>query len=131
LLQLSPHRRRVEHRIERRWRKEERTIGLGLFEFDRTGGGGGGFADVHALLANQTVQTSGGNHRSTVTALVPDGVVSVTLRWHRGPERNVTVANNFWRTTVPLSGWRAFPTTTIWRDADGHVVMSFRWSAGL
>jgi hypothetical protein len=74
--------------------------------------------------------TAGGNHHSTVTAFVPDGVVSVTLRWHRGPERNATVSNNFWHTTVPRSAPRAFPHSTIWRDADGHVVKSFRVPGG-
>jgi hypothetical protein len=134
LRRLSPRRRRIEHRLEQQGRKRERIIGLGLFEFDFgsrgvQGGGGGCCADAHALFANRTVQTSGSGH-STVTGLVPDGVVSVTLRWHRGPERNVTVANNFWLTTVPLSAPRAFPHSTIWRDAEGHVVKSFRQPGG-
>ncbi|MEA2468401.1 MAG: hypothetical protein QOJ57_2527 [Thermoleophilaceae bacterium] len=130
LRRLSPHRRRVEQRIEREQRRRERIIGLGLFDFGRRGGGGGCCADAHALLANHTVQTSGDDHHSTVAAFVPDGVASVTLRWHRGPERNATVSNNFWRTTVPLSAPRAFPHSTIWRDADGHLVKSFRERGG-
>jgi hypothetical protein len=128
---LSPHQRRVQQRIEREQRKRSRTIGLGMFAFNRRGGGGGGCcSDLHALLSNRTVQTSGIAGHSVVSALVPDGVASVTVRWHRGPERNATVANNFWRVTVPLSAPRAFPHSTIWRDADGHLVKSFRAPGG-
>src|SRR3954470_24672587 len=115
LRRLSPHQRRLEQRAERQERKRSRTIGLGVFSFGNGGGGGGCCADAHALFANRTVQTSGSGH-SVVSALVPDGVASVTLRWHRGPERNAVVANNFWHTTVPLSAPRAFPHSTIWRD---------------
>jgi hypothetical protein len=128
---LSPHVRRVQARIRRQEIKRSRTIGLGTFEFGPAlGGGGGGFADAHALLHNRTIFTSGNPHGATVSALVPDGVASVTLRWHRGPERNVTVANNFWLTTVPRSAPRAFPHSTIWRDAAGHLVRSFREPGG-
>jgi hypothetical protein len=130
LHQLSPHQRRVQRRNEREGRKRSRTIGLGMFDFGRVGGGGGCCADLHSLLSGRTVQTSGIRGHSVVSALVPDGVASVTLRWHRGPERNATVANNFWRVTVPLSAPRAFPHSTIWRDADGHLVKSFREPGG-
>ena len=132
LRRLSPHRRRVEQRIERQARKRERVIALGMFEWGSSGGGGGGgcCSDAHALVSNRTIQTSGFHGHSTVTGLVPDGVASVTLRWHRGPERNATVANNFWLTTAPYSAPRAFPTTTIWRDAAGHLVKSFRERGG-
>jgi hypothetical protein len=124
---LSPHQRRVLARSRREQRKRQRIIGLGMFEFGPRSGGGSGFADAHALLNNRTVLTSGDAHGATVSALVPDGVASVTLRWHRGPnERNVKVTNNFWLITVPLSAPRAFPNSTIWRDADGHLVRSFR-----
>jgi hypothetical protein len=130
LRRLSPHRRRIERRNERNARKRSREIGLGVFEFSRVGGGGGCCGDLHALLNNRTIQTAGSGH-STVTGLVPDGVASVTLRWHRGPaERNATVANNFWHVTVPLSAPRAFPHSTIWRDAGGHLVKSFREPGG-
>jgi hypothetical protein len=128
---LSAHQRRVLARNRREERKRRRTIGLGLFEYGpASGGGGGGFADAHALLNNRTVLTSGNPHGATVSALVPDGVVSVTLRWHRGPERNLAVTNNFWLTTVPRSAPRAFPDSTIWRDAAGHLVRSFRERSG-
>jgi hypothetical protein len=126
---LSRHQRRIQRRAEREGRKRSKVIGLGMFNFGRVSGGGSCCADLHALLNNRTVGTSGNGH-STVTALVPDGVASVTLRWHRGPERNATVHNNFWRTTVPLSAPRAFPHSTIWRDADGHLVKSFREPGG-
>jgi hypothetical protein len=130
LRRLSPHRRRVEQRIEREQRARSRVIGLGQFEFGRIGGAGSCCADLDALLANRTIQTTGSGH-SVVTGLVPDGVASVTLRWHRGPsERNATVVNNFWRARVPLSAPRAFPHSTIWRDAGGHLVKSFREPGG-
>jgi hypothetical protein len=130
LRQLSPHRRRIERRRERNARKRSREIGVGVFEFGRVGGGGGCCGDLHALLNNRTIQTAGDGH-STVTGLVPDGVASVTLRWHRGPsERSAIVANNFWRVRVPLSAPRAFPHSTIWRDAAGHLVKSFREPGG-
>lgn len=134
LRHLSPHQRRVEQRIRRQARRRERVIGLGMFEVSnspRGGTGGGGCcSDAHALVSNRTTQTSGVSGHSTVTGLVPDGVASVTLRWHRGPERNAAVANNFWVTSVPRSAPRAFPTTTIWRGADGHLVKSFREPGG-
>jgi hypothetical protein len=130
LHQLSPHRRSIERRREARARKLSREIGLGVFEFGRVSGGGGCCSDLHALLNNRTIQTVGDGH-STVTGLVPDGVASVTVRWHRGPaERSATVANNFWRVRVPLSAPRAFPHSTIWRDAGGHLVKSFREPGG-
>src|SRR3954452_13575976 len=96
LRQLSPHRRRIERRREAQERKRSREIGVGVFEFDRVGGAGGCCSDLHALLNNRSIMTVGDGH-STVTGLVPDGVASITLRWHRGPERDATVANNFWR----------------------------------
>jgi hypothetical protein len=124
---LSPRQRRALERSRREQTRRQRIIGLSVFGFGPRSGGGSGFADAHALLNNRTVLTSGGAHGSTVTALVPDGVASVTLRWHRGPhERNVKVTNNFWLITVPLSAPRAFPNSTIWRNADGHLVKSFR-----
>ena len=129
LRRLSPHRRRLEQRIERQGRRRSRAIGLGLFGFGHGGGGGGCCSDLHALLSGRTVQTSGNGH-SVVSALVPDGVASVTLRWHRGPERHAVVTDNFWHTTVPLSPPHAFPQSTIWRDADGRLVRSFRAPGG-
>jgi hypothetical protein len=123
---LSPGRRRLEQRIEREARRRERTIGLGLFQVGARANGGSGFADLHGLLANETGLTFGTDRRSTTMALVPDGVASVTLRWHHGFERNPPVANNFWVTKVPFGADRAFPVSTIWRAADGTRVTSFR-----
>jgi hypothetical protein len=129
LRRLSPGQRRLQRRAEREQRARSKVIGLGVFEYGRGGGGGGCCSDLHALLSNRTTMSIG-DHRSTVTSLVPDGVASVTLRWHRGPERNVTVHDNFWLTTVPLSAPRAFPDSTIWRDAGGHLIRSFREPRG-
>ena len=131
LRHLSRHQRRVQEHIRREERKRGRVIGLGLFLFSDDGSGAGSCcSDAHALVSNHTLLTTGRARRSTVIGLVPDGVASVTLRWHRGPERDATVANNFWVTHVPRSAPRAFPTTTIWRDADGHLVKSFRERGG-
>jgi hypothetical protein len=105
-----------------------RAIGLGVWEFDGKGGGGGGYGDAHALVNNLLLGSEGDRHRTFVHGLVPDGVATVTVRWHGlTVQRDLTVANNFWVTRAPRgSGESGFPTTTIWRGADGHTVKSFR-----
>jgi hypothetical protein len=124
---LTPRQRRNQRGIERRERR--RKIGLGLLEADpRGGGGGGGYADLRDLMNNYVLGSDGGRHRANLHGMVPDGVASVTLRWHGlTVQRDVTVANNFWVTRAPRgSGQSGLPTTTIWRGPDGHVVKSFR-----
>jgi hypothetical protein len=114
--------------------------GIYLFSKGKDGVGvasGGGGSDIASFLRAGLVMGSGRNTDSTVTALVPDGVASVTLeypkrvsrgRWYKPTvypsayTRTVAVQQNVLSVHVPRGAMDAFAARMVWRDADGRLV---------
>lgn len=114
-----------------------------ILAFARDGSSGGGTSDLasfreHGLFGS--TQSSDGDS-STVTGFVPDGVATIEVtfaqRVHYGPQRpandygseihlTVPVQDNVTSFQVARPSPDAFPTTMVWRAADGSVVRVVR-----
>ncbi|WP_022927082.1 hypothetical protein [Patulibacter americanus] len=132
-------------RQERRFAEEPREPYDEVFLFARAAdgglGGGGGGGRFGFFLTHGNVMSTGGDDRSQVTGLVPDGVASVEMtfpkRVSRGayykptvfPRREVVTApvqEGVFSVRVPRGAGDAFASRTVWRAADGHVVRVVR-----
>ena len=113
--------------------------GVFLFERDPHGWGGGGGGGVRSIRAGEMWFAAGRSERSAhVSALVPDGVASVTTTFGRkhhaapgehggGDYRSVitrtdAVQDNVLSFTVARAPEDAFPRKVIWSDANGAIV---------
>ncbi|HZO37426.1 MAG TPA: hypothetical protein VFB41_11205 [Solirubrobacteraceae bacterium] len=114
----------------------------GIYLFTEGGGGGGGGIASFRERGNLTSFSGGkgGNRRSTLHGLVPDGVATVTLEYpktqSRGPyykpavypsaySRTVHVQQNVFSVHVPR-GDGAFPPRMVWRNAAGTVIHVYK-----
>jgi hypothetical protein len=129
---------RAEGRFDRRPLREGVFLfGLGA----HGGGGGGGGADAAEIKHQGMFYSSGTNHGSVLSGVVPDGVATVTFNFPRErsktPQTNsrppasvtATVTNNVVVTAIPRSAENAFSSTMIWRDANGTIVKTIHGRA--
>ncbi len=138
---------RTSARIQREQQRQQPAGALPnrelIFTFARDGSGGGGNSDLarfreHGLFG--TVQRDDGDS-STVTGFVPDGVATIEATYAQrvsyGPHRPVNDYGSEIHLTVPVQdnvasfqverlSPDAFPTTMVWRAADGSVVRVVR-----
>lgn len=104
-------------------------------------GGGGGGGRFSQFLKQGSSVSSGGDDSAVLTGLVPDGVASLTMTFPKRVSRGryykprvfkrkvvvtAPVQENVFSVRVPRGAPDAFPSRTVWRAADGHVLHAFR-----
>jgi hypothetical protein len=119
-----------------------------LFSKGKNGVGvasGGGGLDIASFQRHGLLMGSGRDAHSTVTALVPDGVATVTFEYPKRVSRGrlykptvypsaytrtVTVQQNVLSLHVPRGPMDGFSARMVWRDAAGRIVHVVRGPGG-
>jgi hypothetical protein len=122
--------------------------GIYLFSKGKNGVGvasGGGGMDIASFQRAGLLMGSGRDAHSTVTALVPDGVATVTFEYPKrvgrgrlykptvypsAYTRTVTVQQNVLSLHVPRGPMDGFSARMVWRDAGGRIVHLVRGAGG-